>query len=51
MLLAGAVLDWRGRGSPAKLRPDDVRLRSMGDSLAVCWARGELVEMGGGLVR
>jgi hypothetical protein len=34
MVLAGEVLGRWGRGSPAKLRRE-VRLRSMGDSLAV----------------
>ena len=34
VVLAGEVLGLRARGSPAKLRRE-VRLRSMGDSLAV----------------
>lgn len=41
---AGEVLGLRARGSPAKLRRE-VRLRSMGDSLAV--ARGEAGEAAG----
>jgi hypothetical protein len=42
MCVLGEALRWGGRGSPAKLKRE-VRLRSMGDSLAVLLGGGAVV--------